>query len=173
MDQDATWYGGTPRSRRLCLRWGPSSPSYKGHRPNFRPMSVVAKRLDGLKCHLEWMQTSAQATLCRWGRRPHKRGTAPPQFSVHVCCCQTTVWMNTPLGTEVELGPGHIVLDGVPALRERGAAVPLFSAHVYFDRPSQLLLSCCSTSFGILAIHLHPRKSFTKIVPGAGKTHDG
>jgi len=41
-------------------------------------------------------------------------------------------WMKTPLGTEVDLGPGHIVLDGVPAVRERGtAAPPLFSAHVY------------------------------------------
>ena len=55
-------------------------------------------------------------------------------------------WMKTPLGTEVELGPGHIVLDVVPAPRERGtAAPPLFLAHVYcgHDRPSQLLLSYC------------------------------
>ena len=37
-------------------------------------------------------------------------------------------WMKTPLGTEVDLGPGHIVLDGVPAVRESGtAAPPLFS----------------------------------------------
>ena len=36
--------------------------------------------------------------------------------------------MKMPLGTEVDLGPGHIVLDGVPDLRERGtAAPPLFS----------------------------------------------
>ena len=33
--------------------------------------------------------------------------------------------MKTPLGTEVDLGPGHIVLDRVPALRERGTAAPL------------------------------------------------
>jgi len=33
-------------------------------------------------------------------------------------------WMKTPLGTEVDLGSGHIVLDGVPALRERGTAAP-------------------------------------------------
>jgi len=26
MDYDATWYGGRPRPRRLCARWGPSSP---------------------------------------------------------------------------------------------------------------------------------------------------
>ena len=32
MDQDATWYGGRPRPRRLCVRWGPRSPSQKGER---------------------------------------------------------------------------------------------------------------------------------------------
>jgi len=31
----------------------------------------------------------------------------------------------TPLGTELDLGAGHIVLDGFPALRERGTAPPL------------------------------------------------
>jgi len=38
--------------------------------------------------------------------------------------------MKTPLGAEVDLGPGHIVLDGVPAARERGTTAPFFSAHV-------------------------------------------
>jgi len=34
MDQDATWYGGRPRSRPHCARWGPSSPSpQKGAQP--------------------------------------------------------------------------------------------------------------------------------------------
>jgi len=57
---------------------------------------------------------------------------APPykghsrQFSVYVYCGQTAGWMKTPLGTEVDLGPGHIVLDGVPALRKRGTAPPPF-----------------------------------------------
>jgi len=32
--------------------------------------------------------------------------------------------MKTPLSTEVDLGPGHIVLEGVPALRESGTAAP-------------------------------------------------
>jgi len=43
-------------------------------------------------------------------------------------------WIKMPLGTEVGLGPGHIVLDGNPAPPERGTAAqqsPLFSAHVY------------------------------------------
>jgi len=57
---------------------------------------------------------------------PPERGTAP-HFSVHVLRGQTAGWMKTRLGTEVDLSPGHIVLDGVPALCERGtAASPLF-----------------------------------------------
>jgi len=32
--------------------------------------------------------------------------------------------MKTPLGTELDLGAGHIVLDGFPALRERGTTPP-------------------------------------------------
>jgi len=36
--------------------------------------------------------------------------------------------MKTPLGTEVDLGPGHIVLDGDPAPPlERGTAAPSLS----------------------------------------------
>ena len=32
--------------------------------------------------------------------------------------------MNTPLGMEVDVGPGHIVLDGDPALHAKGAQQP-------------------------------------------------
>jgi len=50
-----------------------------------------------------------------------------------------------PLGTEVDLGPGHIVFDGIPAACERGTVAPVFLVHVYcgHGRPSQLLLSSC------------------------------
>jgi len=51
---------------------------------------------------------------------------AQPPVLVHVYCGQTAKWMKTPLGTEVDLGPGHIVLDGVPAPREMGTTAPLF-----------------------------------------------
>ena len=40
MDQGATWYGGRPRPRPQCVRWGPSSPQ-KGHcspHPTFQPV---------------------------------------------------------------------------------------------------------------------------------------
>jgi len=64
MDQDTTWWGDRPRH---CVKWGPSSPQ-RGTAPNFRPVSVVAKR---------------RATLCyRWGpSSPSPNGsTAAPIF---------------------------------------------------------------------------------------------
>jgi len=54
MDQDATWYGGRPRSRRLCVRWGSSTLPKKGAEP---PPQLSAhcccgpKRLDASRCH--------------------------------------------------------------------------------------------------------------------------
>jgi len=45
VDQDATLYEGRSRPRPHCVTWRPSSPLPKGAQsPNFRPMSIVAKR---------------------------------------------------------------------------------------------------------------------------------
>jgi len=44
MDQYGTWHGGRPKPRRLCVRRGTQPPPKKG-RPQFRPISIVAKRL--------------------------------------------------------------------------------------------------------------------------------
>ena len=43
---------------------------------------------------------------------PTRKGDSSPHFSAYVCCGQTAGWIKMPLGTEVGLGPGHIVLDG-------------------------------------------------------------
>jgi len=46
---------------------------------------------------------------------PRKRGTpTPTQFLANVYRGQMAGWMKRPLGTEVDLDSGHIVLDGVP-----------------------------------------------------------
>ena len=53
----------------------------------------------------------------------HLKGTAPPQFSVHVCCGQTAGWIKMSLGRKVGFGPGHIVLHGhPPPLPKKGTA---------------------------------------------------
>jgi len=48
----------------IVLDGDPALPK-KGHStPTFQPISIVAKQLDGSRCHLVWKYTSAQATLC-------------------------------------------------------------------------------------------------------------
>jgi len=83
MHQDATWYRGRPRSKRHCVIWGPAPLPKKGtgHLPNFRPMSIVAKRLDGSKWHLAWRWALVQATLCQMGNQlPSLKRGQPPNF---------------------------------------------------------------------------------------------
>ena len=53
---------------------------------------------------------------------PPQRGTAPSQFSAHVCCGQMAGWIKMLLSMEVGLGPGHIGLDGEPAPPIKGTA---------------------------------------------------
>ena len=50
---------------------------------------------------------------------PEKQAHPPHQFLAHVYCGHMAGWMKTPLGTEADLSPGHIVLDGVPAPAKR------------------------------------------------------
>ena len=106
--KDETWYAGRPRPWPHCVRWGPSCPSAKGAKmplgmeialspgdfaldrdpalpkrghslPNFRPMFIVVKRLDGSRCHLARRYASAQATLLD-GDPPPPKGAQPPNF---------------------------------------------------------------------------------------------
>ena len=61
-----------------------------------------------------------------------------------VYCGQTAEWTKMKLGTEVGLGPGHIVLDmGYQLPLQRGTAPPNLRLMWLNDRPSQLLLSTC------------------------------
>jgi len=56
------------------------------------------------------------------------KGAQQSHFSAHVCCGQTAGCIKIPLGMEVGLGPGHVMLDGDPAPPppERGTATPTF-----------------------------------------------
>jgi len=56
---------------------------------------------------------------------PPKKG-AHPQFLAHVCCGQTAGWVKMPLGTEVGLGPGDIVLDEAPSFPLKRGTAPAF-----------------------------------------------
>jgi len=84
-------------------------------------MSVVAKRLDGLRCTWYGDKPRPRRLCVRWGPSyPQKKvHTHPTQVLAHVYCGQTAGWMKTPPGSEVDQ-----VLDGVPAPRDRGTAAP-------------------------------------------------
>ena len=126
MDQDETSHAGRPRTWPHCVGWRPSRSSPKGQSPpTFSPYQLWPNA---------WMDQDATwyggmprpRRLCvRWGPSspPQKGGGAPsPKFSAHVHCGKTAGWIKMALGMEVGLGPGHIVLDGVPAQKEGEAS---------------------------------------------------
>jgi len=54
-------------------------------------------------------------------------GTAPPQFSAHICCGQVAACIKMSLGMEQGLGSGDFVLDGDPVPPpQKGAEHPNF-----------------------------------------------
>jgi len=53
---------------------------------------------------------------------PPEKGHRPTQCLAHVYCGQTAGCTKIPLGTEVNLGQGDVVLDGVAAPPNRGTA---------------------------------------------------
>ena len=130
MDQDATWYGGRTRPRRLCVRWGPSSPSPKRKRnrpPQFSAHVHCGQTAGWIKMALGIEMALIQATLCWIGTQLLSSNTEaepPPQFSAHFYCGQTAGCIKMPLCMEVGLGPDDIVLDGdqAPPPRKRGGA---------------------------------------------------
>jgi len=56
-----------------------------------------------------------------------------------------------PLGTEVGLGPGHIVLDGAPSapLPRNGTAIPHFAPHVYCGQTAGWIKMPLGTEVGL------------------------
>ena len=96
--------------------------------PNFRPIFIVAKRW--MHQHATWYggrpQPRRHCVQCG-PSYPQKKGTPTfTQFLAHVYCGQIAGWMNTPLGTEVDLGPGHIVYRRGPSSHKGGTAAPSF-----------------------------------------------
>ena len=62
---------------------------------------------------------------------PTEKRHSPTQLLAHVYCGQTTVCIRIPLGTEVGLSLGDIVLDGIPVSPPLEGHSPQFSANVY------------------------------------------
>jgi len=130
MDQDETWLAGRPRPWPHCVRWGPISPSPKGHSPPISVHVCCGQMAAWIKMPLgmELDLSPGDFVLDGDSAPLHKKGAEPPlQFSAHFYCGQTAACIKMPLGMEVGLSPGDFVLDGDPA------PIPKFSAHDYYS----------------------------------------
>jgi len=92
MDQDATWYGCRPRSRRHCIRWGTQLPHKKGTVPHFLAHVYCGRTAGWIKMPLGTAVGLGPSNIVRWGPSsfpPPKGGGAQPKFSALVSCGQT------------------------------------------------------------------------------------
>jgi len=109
MDHDETWYVGKLRPRPHCVQIlnGDPAPPKRGAAPHFRPMSVVAKELDGLRCHLVYGGRPRPRPHCyvRIQLPSQKGDTAASQFSAHV------LWSNGWMDQGATLYRGRIWLS--------------------------------------------------------------
>ena len=102
---------------------GDSVPFPKSGRsplPNFRPISIVVKRLDASKCHLVWMLPSAldeDPVL-----PPQQRGRSPlPIFGPFLLCPNGWMHQDATRYGDIGLSQGEFVLDGCTAPSPKGA----------------------------------------------------
>ena len=104
----------------IVLDGDPAPPPQKGTAPNFRPMSIVVKRIP---LSTEVGLSLGDMVLDGYPASPPLKGHSP-QYSANVCCGQTAGWTKMPLGMEVGLSPGDFVFDGDPAPSEKRAQSP-------------------------------------------------
>ena len=133
MDQDETWYGGRHGLMSHCVRWEPSS--HKGAQPKFSAHVRCGHAAGWMKMPLGTYRPGPRRHCFTWGPSsfsPKRRTQQLPNFWF-MYCGQTAGWIKMPLFTQVDLGPGHIVLDGDPAppSHRKEHISHLFSAHVY------------------------------------------
>jgi len=127
---------------------GDPTPSPKrGGAHNFRPTSIVSKRLHGSRK----MPLGTNPTL------PPLKGHRP-QFSANVRCGQTAGWTKMPLGVEAGLGPGDFVFDG------DSCSYPQKKGHTH---PAQFLAHvCCGQTAGWIKMPLGTEVNVGPVGPG-------
>jgi len=89
MDQDETWLGGRPRPWPQCVRWWPSSPSRKGHRPQFSANVGCGQTTGWIKMPLgREVGFGPDHSVIDRDPTPPPRWAQPP-ISLHIYCDQT------------------------------------------------------------------------------------
>jgi len=121
------------------------APHLKGaQHPNFLPMCIVAKRLDGSRCHLVRRYVSAQATALNGDPAPPKGAQLPNFRSMSNCLLWPNGWMHqntTRYGGRPQ--PRWHCARWVPSSHLKGAQPPIFGPCLLWPNGclSELLLS--------------------------------
>ena len=90
-DQDETWHAGRPWHWPYCVRWGPRSPSQKGHSPQFSEHICCGQMARWIKMPLGRKVGLDPSDIVLDGDPAPsfaKNGAEPPQFLTHVYCAQ-------------------------------------------------------------------------------------
>jgi len=143
MHQDATWYGGRPQPRRLCVRWGPRTLPQKGRSPNqFSAHVYCGQKAAWIKMPL-CMEVGLSVRDIVFDvdpATPRRNGHSHPHPIFGPCLLWSNGWMDEDAawyGSRPRPRP-HCTRRG-PSSRERGTAAPAF-------RPMSILASVAHLS---------------------------
>jgi len=104
-------------------------PPLKGHCPQFSANVRCGQTAEWIPLGMEVGLGPGDFVLDGDPSTPEKGQTHSTQFFAHVYCGHTAGWIKMQLDTEVNVGSGVVVLDGVAAPPKRGTApLPIFSS---------------------------------------------
>ena len=158
MDQDATWYGDSPRPRPHCARWGPSFPSPKkgAQPPIFGPCLLWPNG---------WMDQDATWYNCRPGPGQHCVRCGPS--STPRDTAPTSPPQNWPLSGYIKMALGTKTtlcdMGTQLPLHKTGTQPPIFGPRILWPngRPSQLMLSTYCRAHGRESIYFTTGRSLS------------
>jgi len=131
MDQDATWYGGRPRSRRHCVRWRTQLPPKKGRSPTLSAHVSHGQTAGWIKMPLGTKVGLGSCHIVLDGDpAPSPKGAQLPVFGP--CLLWPNGWMDqdaTWYGGRPRSRP-HCVSWGPSFPSPEKGACPQFAAHV-------------------------------------------
>ena len=112
--------------------------------PSFRPMTIVAKRLDGLRCDFAWRYALVQAC----SSSPPKKGAEPPIFG------HSLLWPNGWMHQDATWyggrpQPRQLSVRWGPCLLPKRGRSPQFSAHVYCGQTGGCIKMPLGTEVGL------------------------
>jgi len=82
MHHNATWYGGRPRPRRLCVKWGPSPSLKRVRSPQFSARVYCGQTAGRIKMPLGTEIGLGPGDIVSDGdQTPPKKAQPPPNFS--------------------------------------------------------------------------------------------